>query len=308
MNAYIGKVLEDRFTRQGPTSNSNPGQKKERKRAIIDLALNAYREQQTCSDTKRARDNRFTAIDEEFKLAAITQIRTFIFAGHDTTSSTICYALYMLQKHPKCLDKIRKEHDEILGSVEGTPQVIKADPHILNRLEYTMCVIKETLRLWPAASSTRTGWPGFMLRDPETGNALPTDGILVWVVHYAQHRSERIWGETANVFDPSRFLPENAASLPESGWRPFERGPRNCIGQDLALLEARIILALVVRRFEFQTAFDSLDELKNDGSFYAKDDGWRTGKQDLDGEEAYPILLGTAKPREGMPMKVKKVL
>ena len=214
----------------------------------------------------------------------------------------------MLQKYPTCLKKIRQEHDEVLGSVGNTPQNIKDDPHILNRLEYTMSVVRETLRLWPAASSTRTGWPNFMLHDAKTGAYLPTDGFLVWIVHYAQHRSTKIWGETANVFDPSRFLPENVGKLPENGWRPFEKGSRNCIGQDLALLEARIILALVVRRFEFQTAYDSLDELKNDGSFYAKDDGWRKGRQDLDGEEAYPILLSTAKPREGMPMRCVKVL
>ena len=74
------------------------------------------------------------------------------------------------------------------------------------------------------------------------------------------------------------------------------------------MLEAKIILALTVRTFEFQTAYDALDELKDDGSYYAKDDSWRGGKQELDGEEAYPILLGTAKPREGMPVRVRKVL
>jgi cytochrome P450 len=147
-----------------------------------------------------------------------------------------------------------------------------------------------------------------MLYDPKTGEALPTEDILVWVVHYAQHRSPAVWGESANIFDPSRFLPENVSKFPDNAWRAFEKGARSCIGQDLALLEARIILALVVRKFEFQTAFDSLDELKTDGSFYAKDESFRKGKQDVDGEELYPILLGTAKPREGMPCRVKKIL
>lgn len=102
-------------------------------------------------------------------------------------------------------------------------------------------------------------------------------------------------------------MPENASKLPANGWRAFERGPRNCIGQDLALLEARIILGLTVRSFDFQAAFNSLDDLANDGSVYAKDEGYRTGKQDLDGEVAYPVFLGTAKPREGMPMRVRVV-
>lgn len=146
-----------------------------------------------------------------------------------------------------------------------------------------------------------------MIRDPATGDAYPTEGFLVWVIHYALHRSPAVWGDSANSFDPTRFMPGNESKLPENGWRPFEKGPRNCIGQELALLEARVILALTVRRFEFQPAFDCLDELKGDGSCYANDETWRKGKQDLDGEEAYPILLGSAKPREGMPVRVRRI-
>lgn len=127
------------------------------------------------------------------------------------------------------------------------------------------------------------------------------------VLHFPLHRNPDLWGPTAHTFDPSRFMPEHAAKLPENGWRAFERGPRSCIGQDLAQLEARIILALMVRRFAFEPAFDALHELADDGSSYARDEGYRAGKQDLDGEEAYPILIGTAKPREGMPMRVRLV-
>jgi hypothetical protein len=61
----------------------------------------------------------------------------------------------------------------------------------------------------------------------------------------------------------------------------------------------------VARKFDFAAAFDSLRELENDGSAYGSDEGWRRGKQDLDGEPAYPVLIGTAKPREGMPMRVR---
>lgn len=127
------------------------------------------------------------------------------------------------------------------------------------------------------------------------------------MVDYDLQRSERLWGPTVNAFDPSRFMPENAAKVPEGAWRAFARGPRSCIGQDLAQIEVRIVLALIARSFDFQPAYDSLGELANDGSVYANDEGYRTGKQDLDGDEAYPIILGTAKPREGMPMRVKIV-
>ena len=67
----------------------------------------------------------------------------------------------------------------------------------------------------------------------------------------------------------------------------------------------RVVLALIVRRFEFTAAFDSLAELK-DGSFWTKDPTFRRGRLDLDGEEAYQVLLGSAKPRESMPVRVKE--
>lgn len=119
------------------------------------------------------------------------------------------------------------------------------------------------------------------------------------------HRDPALWGKDVKEFDPTRFMPGNEHRIPEDGWRPFEKGPRNCIGQELALIEARIILALVARSFDFHAAYDCLDDLKGDGSAYV-DESFRRGKQDLDGEEAYPVLIGTAKPREGMPMKVYK--
>lgn len=307
MDRYIGQVIDERFAKEAGTATGVlQGEKKQRKRVLIDLALETYRKEQA-GDAEKGEVGALK-VDAEFKKGAIAQIRTFIFAGHDTTSSTICYAFYELSKHPDCMARIRQEHDAVLGSVADAPNVIKNDPYVVNKLEYTNAVIKETLRLFPAASTTRTGDPGFMVRDPKTGERLPTEGFLVWGVHYAMQRNPEFWGETANQFMPSRFMPENAASLPENAWRPFEKGPRNCIGQDLAMLEARIILALTVRSFDFTVAYDSLDELKNDGSFYARDPAYRKGKQDLDGEEAYPILIGTAKPREGMPVRVKKVL
>lgn len=107
--------------------------------------------------------------------------------------------------------------------------------------------------MWTPASGTRLGDSEHIVRDPDSGERLPVQGLLIWIVSISHHRNPKTWGETANVFDPSRFLPENAARLPENAWRPFEKGPRNCIGQDLAMIEARIILALVSRmKFEMQ--------------------------------------------------------
>lgn len=110
--------------------------------------------------------------------------------GHDTTSALICYAAYLLAKNPACLARIRQEHDEILGPVSQTPERIKQDANILNKLDYTHAVIRETLRLYPSASTIRTGTPGFKARDPATGEPLETEDMWVWVSKHRRAKSE----------------------------------------------------------------------------------------------------------------------
>ena len=211
----------------------------------------------------------------------------------------------MLSRNPDCLEKLRKEHDEVLGVIDETPNIIKQDPHIINKLEYTLAVVREVLRLWPPVNSTRGGEPDLVLHDPKSGEAYPTEGFLVSIEIYGVHHNAKVWGDSVETFDPSRFL--DADRQPEEGFRPFEKGSRNCIGQELAMLELRIVLALVARSFDFKLAYNELDMLKNDGSFWAEDESYRRGKQDLDGEEAWSTLLTTAKPREGMPVRVNRV-
>lgn len=301
MCAYLSKIIDERIANIEADTVTNGG-KKPRKRTMIDLALESYRSR-TASTTTKSK-----GLHPDFKKHAITQIRIFIFAGHDTTSSAICYAIYLLQKHPETLARIREEHDKILGPPEKTMEIIKKDPHIVYKLEYTTAVIKEPLRLFPAASGFRTPDDTLVLRDPKTGDVLPTvPDMNLWIPHYGLHRDKATWGSDANEFDPSRFLPENASSLPEAHYRPFERGNTSCIGQDLAMIEARIVLAMVSRQFDYTPAFDALEELAKDGSKYAENPKWKKGKHDLNGEIAYPVLIGSSKPREGMPMWVKEV-
>ncbi|KAK4621296.1 Cytochrome P450 monooxygenase [Fulvia fulva] len=296
---YIGKVLDERYATAEPKVA-----KAQKKRSILDLALNSYTSGATDLEEMTGQ---LPKMDAEFRKGAITQIRAFLFAGHDTTSSTICYVFYLLRKYPEVYRKVCEEHERFLGPTDGAAEAIKDKPHLLNSLEYTLCVIKETLRLFPAASAPRKGEPGLMIRDPKTGETMPTEGHMLWLLHFGLHRDENVWGETANDFIPDRFLPENSSKIPEGAWRPFEMGQRNCLGQNLALLESRIILALTCRQFQFDLALDRLDELKNDGSFYARSSKFQEGVQNVQGEEMYQILLGAAKPREGMPVVARRI-
>lgn len=121
---------------------------------------------------------------------------------------------------------------------------------------------------------------------------------MLWAVNVGLHRSEAYWPDPG-AFRPERYLD---GSWNKDAWVPFSKGVRNCIGQELAVMESKVILAMTLREFDFQVAFDELGKLRDDGSGYPSD---TDGIQTQFNEEMYQIQLGTAKPREGMPCRVK---
>jgi len=110
-----------------------------------------------------------------------------------------------------------------------------------------------------------------------------------------------LW-DSPDEFRPQRFLGANPeGSKYKDSWRPFEKGPRACIGQELALIEAKVILALTMRKFDIKAAYNEMDKLANDGLDWPVP---QPGIQKAFGEEAFQTLRGTAKPRQGMPARV----
>ena len=141
-------------------------------------------------------------MDATFKTAATCQIRTFLFAGHDTSSSTLCYCYHLLSLHPQISGRLIKEHNKILGpDLDQRARRITENPHLLNQLPYTVAVIKETLRLYPPASSPRNGEPGLTLTASD-GCQCPTEGVLMRSSHPAIHPDPDFWP------NPDDSLPE----------------------------------------------------------------------------------------------------
>ncbi|MCJ1437271.1 hypothetical protein MMC27_006657 [Xylographa pallens] len=291
MDKYISPKIDARFALQQGFAMPNAQPKAQDTvpgKSVIDLALTAY--------LKRNPEVASTeGIDNDFKKLAISQVKLFLFSGHDTTSSSLCYILYLLSTHPDSLSRLRTEHDEIFGSDPSqAAALITRDPYLLNRLPYTVAVIKESLRLFPAASTTRSGEPGFSIADSE-GRQYPTEGCLVWLISHAVQRDPAYWPQP-DEYIPDRWLtaPDEALYPVKGAWRPFEHGPRACIGLELSMIEMKIVLSLVARSFSIETAYKDFDTRNGKGAV-----------KTVDGERVYQ--WGAGQPRENLPCRVKNV-
>ena len=168
------------------------------------------------------------------------ELIVFMIAGHDTTATTLTYALWALGHHRDMQDKVRAEAVAI-GDRELTPEDVPA-------LGYTVQVLHEALRLCPPAAVTGR----MAMRDIEVDGYRVEAGTMLVVGFYALHRDPALWDHPL-IFDPDRFSPQ--ASVGRDRWQylPFGAGPRSCIGDHFAMLEATLALATIVRGAEVRS-------------------------------------------------------
>lgn len=170
------------------------------------------------------------------------EVMTLFLAGHETTAVALSWAWHLLATHPEAQRRLQEEVDRVLG---GRPPTI----HDLPQLPYTEMVVKETMRLYPPA-------PGVArepLMDTTIAGVPIRRGTMVVGNIYAMHRSVRYY-DAPDAFRPERFSPEGEAAIPRYAYLPFGGGPRVCIGNTFALVEARLILATMAQRFHLTLA------------------------------------------------------
>ncbi|KAB2571925.1 cytochrome P450 46A1 [Lasiodiplodia theobromae] len=172
---------------------------------------------------------------------------TFLVAGGDPTAHTITFCIYEVLKNPEVLKKLRAELDNVIPADCITPSIEQVKLPYLNR------VIKETLRMHGPGFGTFR----YCTRDTEIdGVVLPANTTLaLW--NPQVHRDPNVWGSTANQFNPDRWGDDHAAPKPGS-YFPFSYGPRNCLGQGLAMLQMSLALATLFRRYDlaFEPGFE----------------------------------------------------
>ena len=174
------------------------------------------------------------------------EVMTLFLAGHETTANALSWALYLISTHPQVEGRLREELDGVLGEDRRVPTI--GD---LPNLAYTRMVVDETLRLYPPAWITNRQ---AIAEDEILGHRIPA-GSFVTLSPYVLHRHPDFW-EDPDAFDPERFAPGGGNGRPRFAYFPFGGGPRQCIGQSMALVEAQLVLATILGRCRLRPVSD----------------------------------------------------
>jgi cytochrome P450 len=165
------------------------------------------------------------------------ELITLLLAGHETTANALTWTWYLLSRHPGVARQVRAEVIEVLGERAPTAED-------LPKLAGTLRVIQESLRLYPPIwIMERRG----LADDVIAGCRIPA-GSTVVISPYVTHRHPDFW-DNPEGFDPDRFRPERFTEGQRPAYLPFGMGQRLCIGNNFALLEARVIVAMVLQAF-----------------------------------------------------------
>ncbi len=175
---------------------------------------------------------------------------TLFLAGHETTSIALANSLYFLSNHPEIEARVHEEASAVLGRRAAT-----SDDY--PRLELTERVIKESMRLLPPVYTIGRQ----LLEDFELGGYTIERGDTLLFVQWITHRSPNNFDDPLR-FDPDRWLPERAKDIHRYAYFPFGGGPRICIGNHFAMMEAVLVLATLVREYRFELLPDQTLELQ----------------------------------------------
>jgi cytochrome P450 len=190
---------------------------------------------------------------------------TLFLAGHETTANALAWTLYLLGKNPEALERLTREVDAC-----GNRPLTAAD---LPRLPYCLQVIKEAMRLFPPVYMTGRR----PLTDITLGGQRIERGKTILINIIGMHHRADLFAEPER-FDPDRWLPEREKLLPRQAFMPFGGGPRFCIGNHFAWMEAQLVLGTWLQHARFELTSDAPPE--------------------------YEALM-TLRPRGGIPMRVQ---
>tara|TARA_R110002072_G_scaffold303087_1_gene493090 strand:- start:16208 stop:17707 length:1500 start_codon:yes stop_codon:yes gene_type:complete len=220
LNDTISKMIE---TRRAETDNSKFDNAEPKHLDMMSMLLDAkYQDGSSMSDQ-----------------LVMDELITLFVAGHETTSNALTWTIYLLTQNPDIQKNLQEELDRVLESRD-------AQFNDLESLKYTEMVIKESMRLLPPAWTLNARQANQTI---SVGKYLFPKDKVVFISPYANHRNPKYF-EKPEKFDPERFSEEREKAIPKHAYMPFGTGPRVCIGQSFAMMEAKLILATLLNRFE----------------------------------------------------------
>ncbi len=184
----------------------------------------------------------FNSIDEESheqmtEQQLFDEVMTIFIAGYESTATALTWLGIVLQDHHEVLQKLHTEIDQVLGNRLPTFED-------LPRLTYTRQVFMETLRMYTVTPFLPRSSNG----DDHLGNYFLPANALLLVFYHGVHHNPHIW-DNPEVFDPERFTPERMAGRHPFAYVPFSAGPRKCAGEDFALLEGTLVIAMILQKY-----------------------------------------------------------
>jgi cytochrome P450 len=186
-----------------------------------------------------ARDDNGTAALDDEQLR--TQVMTLMLAGYETTASTLTWTWHLLAQNLWAMERLRSEVRQTLG--DRPPQYDDLD-----KLTYTGMVLDESLRLFPPAWTLGRR---ALAEDVIGGFTIPANAVIAICI-YVLHRHPGFW-EAPDTFNPERFSLENSKKHNKYAYIPFGAGPRQCIGNNFGLMEAALVMACILQRFELHS-------------------------------------------------------
>lgn len=210
LDALVSRIIEDRR------------QSGERKNDLLDMLMSA----EDADTGERMSDAQIRH-----------ELLTLVLAGHETTANALSFAFYLLSRHPDVMRQVAAEVAVVCGD---RPPALQD----LRKLELTTMVVEESMRLYPPAWVFERQ----AVEDDVIGQVRIPKGTMIGISPFVAHRNARSWPNPEG-FDPWRFSKQNGASRNRYTYLPFGGGQRFCIGNNFALMEMQIIIALVAQRF-----------------------------------------------------------
>ncbi|GCE26640.1 cytochrome P450 [Dictyobacter alpinus] len=168
------------------------------------------------------------------------EVMTLLIAGHETVANALAWSWYLLSQHPEVEQRLHNELDQVLAG--RTPTL-----EDLPQLPYTRMVFEESMRLYP---------PVWIIMRKSLGEdtigdySIPANTYVAWST-YAMHRHPDFWEQPENFY-PEHFTAEQVAKRPRHAYIPFSHGPRICIGNNFAMIEAQLVLATIAQRYHMK--------------------------------------------------------